>query len=27
VLNSAFPGGLLPVDQTAKMMNAGCFKG
>ena len=27
VLNSGFPGGLLSVDQTAKMMNTGCFKG
>ncbi len=27
VLNAAFPGGLLPVDETAKKMNAGCFKG
>jgi len=27
VLNSGFPGGLVPVDQTVKMMNTGCFKG
>ena len=27
VMNSAFPGGLLPVDQAIKMMNAACFKG
>ena len=27
VANSAFPGGLLPVDQAIKMMNAGCYKG
>jgi multiple sugar transport system substrate-binding protein len=27
VMNSAFPGGLLPVDQAVKMMNAACFKG
>ncbi len=27
VLNSGFPGGLLTVEQTAKMMNAGCYKG
>jgi multiple sugar transport system substrate-binding protein len=27
VLNSGFPGGLLSVDQTVQMMNAGCFKG
>ena len=27
VLNSAFPGGLLSVDDTAKKMNAACFKG
>jgi multiple sugar transport system substrate-binding protein len=27
VLNSAFPGGLLTVEQAAKMMNDGCFKG
>jgi multiple sugar transport system substrate-binding protein len=27
VLNAAFPGGLLSVDETAKKMNAACFKG
>jgi hypothetical protein len=27
VLNSGFPGGLLTVDQTVKMMNTGCYKG
>jgi multiple sugar transport system substrate-binding protein len=27
VMNSAFPGGLLTVDQAIKMMNAACFKG
>jgi len=27
VLNSGFPGGLVPVAQTVKMMNTGCFKG
>ena len=27
VTNSAFPGGLLPVDQAVKMMNAACYKG
>jgi multiple sugar transport system substrate-binding protein len=27
VLNSAFPGGLLSVDQAAKMMNTACRKG
>jgi hypothetical protein len=27
VMNSAFPGGLLPVDQTLKMMNTACYKG
>ena len=27
VMNSAFPGGLLPVDQAIKMMNAACYKG
>jgi multiple sugar transport system substrate-binding protein len=27
VTNSAFPGGLLPVDQAIKMMNSACFKG
>ena len=27
VMNSAFPGGLLPVDQAVKMMNTGCYKG
>jgi multiple sugar transport system substrate-binding protein len=27
VLNSGFPGGLLSVEQTVKMMNAGCYKG
>ncbi|MBI1774487.1 MAG: extracellular solute-binding protein [Proteobacteria bacterium] len=27
VTNSAFPGGLLPVDQAVKMMNTACFKG
>jgi len=27
VLNSAFPGGLLTVEQAAKMMNEGCLKG
>jgi multiple sugar transport system substrate-binding protein len=27
VLNSGFPGGLLTVEQTAKMMNTGCYKG
>jgi len=27
VLNSGFPGGLLTVEQTAKMMNDGCYKG
>ena len=27
VMNSAFPGGLLPVDEAIKMMNAACFKG
>jgi multiple sugar transport system substrate-binding protein len=27
VLNSAFPGGLLSVDQAVKMMNTACYKG
>ena len=27
VMNSAFPGGLLSVDQAIKMMNTACFKG
>ena len=27
VMNSAFPGGLLPVDQAVKMMNTACQKG
>jgi multiple sugar transport system substrate-binding protein len=27
VLNAAFPGGLISVDETAKKMNAACFKG
>ena len=27
VLNAGFPGGLLTVDQTVKMMNASCYKG
>src|SRR5262249_36929181 len=27
VLNAGFPGGLLSVDETAKKMNAACFKG
>ncbi|HYB11246.1 MAG TPA: extracellular solute-binding protein [Alphaproteobacteria bacterium] len=27
VLNAGFPGGLLSVDQTVKMMNSGCYKG
>ena len=27
VMNSAFPGGLLPVDEAVKMMNTGCRKG
>jgi multiple sugar transport system substrate-binding protein len=27
VMNSAFPGGLLPVDQAVKMMNTACYKG
>jgi multiple sugar transport system substrate-binding protein len=27
VMNSAFPGGLLSVDETVKMMNDACFKG
>ncbi len=27
VLNSAFPGGLLSVEETAKKMNEGCYKG
>lgn len=27
VLNSAFPGGLLTVEETAKKMNEGCYKG
>jgi multiple sugar transport system substrate-binding protein len=27
VLNAGFPGGLLSVDQTVKMMNAACYKG
>jgi multiple sugar transport system substrate-binding protein len=27
VMNSAFPGGLLSVDQVIKMMNAACYKG
>jgi hypothetical protein len=26
-MNSAFPGGLLSVDQAIKMMNTACFKG
>jgi multiple sugar transport system substrate-binding protein len=27
VMNSGFPGGLLPVDQAVKLMNQGCYKG
>jgi multiple sugar transport system substrate-binding protein len=27
VMNAAFPGGLLPVDQAIKMMNTACYKG
>ena len=27
VLNSAFPGGLITVEETAKKMNGGCYKG
>jgi ABC-type glycerol-3-phosphate transport system substrate-binding protein len=27
VMNAAFPGGLLPVEDTLKKMNAACFKG
>jgi multiple sugar transport system substrate-binding protein len=27
VMNSAFPGGLLSVDDAIKMMNDGCYKG
>ena len=27
VMNSAFPAGLLPVDQAVKMMNSACYKG
>ena len=27
VMNSAFPGGLLPVDEAVKLMNTACFKG
>jgi len=27
VMNAGFPGGLLPVDETLKKMNAGCYKG
>ncbi len=27
VMNAGFPGGLLPVDQAIKMMNAACYKG
>jgi multiple sugar transport system substrate-binding protein len=27
VMNSAFPGGLLSVDEAIKLMNTGCFKG
>ena len=27
VMNAAFPGGLLSVDETLKKMNAACFKG
>jgi multiple sugar transport system substrate-binding protein len=26
VMNSAFPGGLLPVDKAVTMMNQGCYK-
>ena len=27
VMNKAFPGGLLSVDEAVKMMNQGCYKG